>query len=1077
MEKALEKPLLIYSASAGSGKTYALVKTYLELILKGSAQPQGFAKIIAMTFTNKAALEMKTRIIAALADLANPTRNPTNEEKAKKYKTEISKEFNLSEEEIEKKALIALTYILHQYEDFYVMTIDKFNLRLIRSFAMDLNLEANFKVVIDETDIKQRVVDDFMNEIDPEVSSLLSKIFIQIANERIEDGDGWNFERELTSYLSILDKEEAIALLKQTEETESSQETLQQIKVQIHHYQCKLKENVTNFISDLAPQLEISEITKTQLGSIRKLIDKFNLNPSEADIKLTDTHIRYIENEEIPEPLLSTLSEFHKNDLHYSGEIEKLQKVKNSYYYIQLLKKINNRLKEFRETEQVIRISEFNQMISDLLKNESTPYIYEKLGTRFNHFLLDEFQDTSRLQWQNIVPLVYESISNGQKNLIVGDPKQSIYRFRGGVADQFVALPAIYNPEGDAYLNDASRFFLSMAVKDELKDNYRSAKQIVEFNNLFFTEFVEFMKESAVIKNDYTNYYDKIIQHPKSEKEGFVDIISIHQKKEKSSNESEDEQDSSPENIQYLLASVNECIEDGYQKGDICILGDTSKLCNQYALALTQEGHKVVSSDSLAVNSERTVNMCITYLKWRNQPASELLAKLFAERYLSILFSEESTEKYMSYIKERPSSTNKERNITYFDYRQFITDYFGNWENFHYPFENLYTLLEQFYKIAQISELENPYIHHLSDLAFHFDLNNGPDLNAFIDYYEKSGFKSSIQTPENKDAIKIMTSHKSKGLEFKVVIIPQLDSVFLKSSSSYLVQLDNQLAYTKISTKAVSEELKTKYDEEFKAALLDKLNLCYVAFTRPIDRLYVMNIFSKNAKTNFGAAFIHPFIQSSVFQQNTIAAEGNEKEGSMFHLQFGQRKKIDKNSKDENKMTQNDANFIPIDISDKLWFPSISLKQQLTDTDESLEENLRYGRQLHLLLSELDHYSTAEEMISAFTKKGGIEKEFSAQLLTDLNRISSNETYQELHKYKSQVINEQSIIISANEVKRPDKIILKKEETIVLDFKTGLKKPKDLKQVKTYCEILHQMDFPKVRGFVLYTQDMDFVEV
>ncbi len=1076
MEKALEKPLLIYSASAGSGKTYALVKTYLELILKGNTQPQGFAKIIAMTFTNKAALEMKTRIIAALADLANPARNPKNVEKAKKYKTEISKEFNLSEEEIEKKALIALTYILHQYEDFYVMTIDKFNLRLIRSFAMDLNLEANFKVVIDETDIKQRVVDDFMNEIDPEVSSLLSKIFIQIADERIEDGDGWNFERELTKYLSILDKEEAIALLKQTEDSNNTQETLSKLKFQIHYFEAKIKENDTDFITKLTSQLENSEATKTQINSLRKIINNFNESNGKTAIMLTPTHIRYIENEEIPEPLLSTLSDFYKNDLHYSGENEKLKKIKNSFYYIQLLKKINNRLKEYRETEQVIRISEFNQMISDLLKNESTPYIYEKLGTRFNHFLLDEFQDTSRLQWQNIVPLVYESISNGQKNLIVGDPKQSIYRFRGGVADQFVALPAIYNPEGDTYLNDASRYFLSMGVKDELKDNYRSAKQIVEFNNLFFTKLVQFMKEEATVKNDFTHYYDKINQYPKSEKEGFVDIISIHQKKEKSSEENEDEQDSASENIRYLLDSVNECIQDGYQNGDICILGDTSKLCNQYALALTQEGYKVVSSDSLAVNSERTVNMCITYLKWRNQPASELLAKLFAERYLSILFSDESTQKYMSYIKEQPSSTNKDRNITYFDYNQFVADYFGNWENFHFPFENLFSLLEQFYKITQLSELENPYIHHLSDLAFHFDLNNGPDLNAFLDYYEKSGFKSSIQTPENNDAIKIMTAHKSKGLEFNVVIIPQLDSVFLKPKSSYLIQLGNQLAYTEISTKAVSEELKTKYAEEYKAALLDKLNLCYVAFTRPIDRLYVMNIYNRNSSTSFASSFIHPFVQSDVFQQHLVESVDNGKEGSKFHLQFGQRKKIDKNSKDENELTH-DANFIPIDISDKLWFPSISLKKQLTDTDESLEENLRYGRQLHLLLSELDHYSTAEEMISAFTKKGGIEKEFNAQLLTDLNRISSNSIYQELHKNKTQVINEQSIIISATEVKRPDKIILKKEETIVLDFKTGLKKPKDLKQVKTYCEILHQMDFPNVRGFVLYTQDMDFVEV
>ena len=1076
MEKELEKPLLIYSASAGSGKTYALVKTYLELILKGTAQPQAFAKIIAMTFTNKAALEMKTRIVAALADLANPLRDHNNSTKAKKYQTEISTDFSMSIEEIEKKSLVALTYILHQYEDFYVMTIDKFNLRLIRSFAMDLNLEANFKVVIDETDIKQRVVDDFMNEIDPEVSSLLSKIFIQIADERIEDGDGWNFERVLTDYLSILDKEEAITLIKQAEESDDSQETIQQLKVQIHYNQGKIQENASNFIQRITPELEVSEAPKTQLNSINKLIEKFNKEGNGEDVKLTDTQIRYIDNEELPEPLLSLLSDFYTNYLQYAGEFEKLQKIKGSYYYIQLLKKINNRLKEYRETEQVIRISEFNQMISDLLKNESTPYIYEKLGVRYNHFLLDEFQDTSRLQWQNIVPLVHESISQGHKNLIVGDPKQSIYRFRGGVADQFVALPAIYNPDNDAYLNEASRYFTAMGKMDSLDDNYRSSKEVVEFNNFFFSEFIKFIKTDAVIQNDYSNYYNAIHQNPKNESNGFVDLVSIYQKNIKASLNDDDDIDSDPVNIEYLINAVNECLEDGYEKGDICILGDTAKLCNQFALALTEQGHKVVSSDSLAVNSENSVNLCITYLMWRNQPASNLLAKQFAERYLSIRFGDESTVKYMSYIKDRPSSQNPDRRITYFDYKQFVNDYFDNWETFHFPFENLYTLLEQFYKVTSLNELENPYLHHLSDLAFHFDLNNGPDLNAFLEYFEKTGFKSSIQTPENKDAIKIMTAHKSKGLEFKVVIIPQLDSQFIKARSNYLVQLDQQLAYTKLSSNAKSDELKIKYDKEYKAALLDKLNLCYVAFTRPIDRLYVMSIYARNSKASFASSFIHPFVQSEVFQPYIISAEDNGNEGNSYHLQFGQRKKLDATKEIENQGAS-DAIFVPINISDKLWFPSISLKQQLNDTDESLEKNLRYGRQLHLLLSEIEHFSTVDEMITSFVKKGWVEKEFTSQLIADLNRISTNDMYLKLHKNKTQVINEQSIIISAEEVKRPDKIILKKEETIVLDFKTGLKKPKDLKQVKTYCEILYQMDFPNVRGYVLYTQDMDFVEV
>ncbi|HRO76871.1 MAG TPA: 3'-5' exonuclease, partial [Crocinitomicaceae bacterium] len=366
-----------------------------------------------------------------------------------------------------------------------------------------------------------------------------------------------------------------------------------------------------------------------------------------------------------------------------------------------------------------------------------------------------------------------------------------------------------------------------------------------------------------------------------------------------------------------------------------------------------------------------------------------------------------------------------------------------------------------------LTELNNPYIHHLSDLAFNFDLNFGPDINAFWEYYEKTGFKSSIQTPENKDAIKIMTSHKSKGLEFKVVIIPQLDSNFLKSKSQYLVALDDELAYTTISAKVVSPELKEKYNEEYKAALLDKLNLCYVDFTRAVDRLYVMSSFAKTNKTGFASTYFHPFIQAFATADNLIYSDENR-----FHLQFGKRIKTTDNQKNTES---NERQFKPTDISDKLWFPSISLKRQLDDVDTSLETNLRYGRQLHFLLSELENFNSNEDILNAYIKKGLVEQEFYARLLSDLQKITQNETYIELHQNKRQTINEQSIILSESEVKRPDKIILKANETIVLDFKTGLKTPKNIKQVKSYCEILTQMDFPNVKGVILYTQDLDFV--
>lgn len=1075
--KNTEKPLLIYSASAGSGKTYMLVKTYLELILKGDTNPKNFSKIIAMTFTNKAALEMKNRIVEALADLSQPNRHEDlkKRKKALQYGKDIAFDFETTPEELTQKAHIALTHILHQYEDFFVMTIDKFNLRLIRSFAMDLDIESNFKVVIDETEIKQRVITDFLNEIDADVSSLLSTIFLQIASNRVSEGQGWNFEYELADYLNILDREDTIEMISQVSSEINIQDFFKRINAEINYLEEKFQAASTAYLQRYEADMEATpKFNGTKQKFIYTLAEKLRTQPINKKNLFTVTNIRYVEQEELPEPILSTIKDFYEALTSYFIDIEKAKKIKESFLYIHLLKKINERLKEFRKTEQIIRISEFNHMISDLLRNESAPYIYEKLGTRFNNFLLDEFQDTSILQWQNIVPLIHESISHQHKNLIVGDPKQSIYRFRGGTADQFVALPAIYNPKNDVHINTLSHYFKKMGIKKKLEDNYRSSKDIVEFNNLFFNQFIQFIRLRSNDICDFTNYYDDITQNPKNENVGFVEINSIHLKtnNRKVDNEDDDngensEEETSEINIEYLIKCVNECLEDGYEKGDICVLGDVAKDCNKYAIALANEGHSVVSEDSLAVNSDVTVKLCLNYLNWRNQPANELLAMQFIDAFFALKHPESATQKFKSYIEQRESLTQKDKMISYCNYKRFVSDYFDNWESFHFSFENLYTLLEKFYKLINVNELNNPYLHHLADLAFSFDLNNGPDLSAFITYYTNKGLKSSIQTPENKDAIKIMTSHKSKGLEFKVVIIPQLSKSFLRANNKYVVKIENELVYTKVSKKVVSEELKVKYLEEFRANLLDKLNLCYVAFTRPVDRLYVMSSFSRKDETDFGASFIHPFLKSTTFDTNRTYADENK-----IVVQFGERVKLALKGDVSDKL---DSKFFPLDVSDTLWFPQISLKHHLEDKEDSIAEHLRYGTQLHVLLSELENHQTIDNLLIAFEKKGLVENKFVPKLKSDLQRITTDSKYIELHQGGTQVINEQAIIISDKEVKRPDKIIVKENETVIIDYKTGLKDAKHQRQVKNYCAILSEMQFPNVKGYILYTQDLEFV--
>lgn len=1071
----VEKPLLIYSASAGSGKTYTLVKSYLRLILLDDVSVNQFSKIMAMTFTNKAALEMKSRIIKALDDLSKPDRSTKGEKEqadAHKYLSDIAKDFDLSEKQVIARAQAALTGILHQYEDFSVMTIDKFNLRLIRSFASDLNMDVNFKVVINEEEVNQRVIDDILNDVDKSFTSIYAKVFYDLASDRIEDGKGWNFERDLFNYANILKYEKNLALINQF-----NLEDIRNSKTEIYERLSNIKMGMNQLISklknDVIPYRDQLPFSSRSNAPFLKRLDNLDANSFAACSSLfTDAMARALNDSLMEGEAASVFYDFYPRFFVLLEEWEETDKIRQSYYYIVLLKMMQERLQNFRNEEQIVRISEFNQMISELLAKENSLFIYEKLGTRFEHYLLDEFQDTSRLQWLNIIPLIHESLGHRYFNLIVGDPKQSIYRFRGGLAEQFVELPKIYNPENDPELANLSNYFDEMGFKDNLGTNFRSSKDIVEFNNLFFSSLVDYLKNS--INQDYQSFYKDVKQEIHNQQCGFVQVVSIFEKG-RGKIEEEDENEVSELDIDFMLDSVRQCLEDGYEKGDICILGSLSSMCNKYALALTQKGYSVVSSDSLAVDSDQLVKLSLLYLRWRNQPSSLLIAKLFIEKYLWIKNEENSISTYFHYMKETVENNQK---IRRFEVRKFVEDYFESWENFFSSFENIYSLLEKFYQNAGFNELNSPYLHHLSDLAFEFDLNNGPDLMAFIDYYSTNGKTSSIQTPDNKEAIKIMTAHKSKGLEFKVVIIPQIGDNFLKSKNKYLLKMNKGLAYTNLKKAPVSENLLQYYNEEFSISLLDKLNLYYVAFTRAVDRLYVMNRIKGNSDANFGTYF-HEFLKSSspFTSRIPIAVVSSKRDGKtltheQLSLSFGEKRKllISNNTTSEN-------GFIPTNIGDRLWFPSISLKRKLIEMDANISSQIRYGKQLHELLSEVEKFENEAVAINYFLRKGKIERGFVKELKSDLSRIIQNPTYQDLFANVREIINEQTIIVSEEEIKRPDKIIVKERETIVLDFKTGIEENKYIKQVKQYQQLLTEVGFENVKGVIIYTGPMKFVWV
>ncbi len=1043
------KPLKIVSASAGSGKTFNLVLTYLKLILKDEENASNFSSIIAMTFTNKAASEMKSRIIDALNILANTNFDNSKE---KNYLEFISKELALEEKHIQSRSKRVLKQILHQYENFNVLTIDKFNLRLIRSFSRDLNINNDFQTTTNEKDVLSQIVDQLFSEINQENYEKLTQIALKYAKENMEEEIKWDFKNNLKKLAEILLKEQNMTAIEEILEQDFSIENYEFIKKRIRVIKQELEEEAQKlhaYYSSLDSK-DFPGASNSDKAFAKLIADIFQSDNDYFFSEAVEGHLRgTTESKKVyPEELKQKAQEFMELYASKTKIYFELSAYKSNFFNVAILQLIAKELNNFKKSDNVVLISEFNKLISDLLKNEEAPYIYERIGNRYKHFLLDEFQDTSLLQWTNLIPLVHESLGNLNQNLIVGDPKQSIYRFKNGLAEQFVTLPKLYNPGNDANTSLKSAYFEEMGEKNSLKQNYRSKVEIVAFNNLFFQQFKNFEEE---IMGDF---YQDIFQEAKGESGAYVYLESF--KKEKDS-EKEDEHET--HELDFLIDWIEDCKKDNYDNGDICILGYKSQECNAWANFLSKHDYKVVSTDSLLLGADPSVKLILSYIKWRINPIGELEAKQFSEMYFNL-----KTENTISTIQKYWKTNEYEnRKYEYFDTKSFIMDEFESEEKFFFHYENLYQLLQKLYLLLDFKELNNPYLHQFSDYVFNFDLNFGPDLSLFLENFKNEGHKIPVQIPENKEAIKIMTGHKSKGLEFPVVLIPSLDWKILMQGSNYLIKSNEYYLYSGIKEKSKIDAISAFYKKEFAQAYLDKINLNYVIFTRAKDRMYIRNVAPNREDKNSYSKRLELIISS--------LENSKEKDGKTI---FEMGSKTQKTAESESLTT---SEFNPKYIADNLWFPDISLQNKELIEDNALSENKRFGNQLHELLALVNRQEEIDDKLQELILKGKIELDLKTKLKQKITEILDYEAYRQLFSGAKSILREQNIVVNETEIKRPDLIISNENETFVVDYKTGVERQKHFKQVKEYCSVLESMNFPKVKAFVFYTSELKLVEV
>lgn len=1035
-------PLYVLNASAGSGKTHQLVLEYLSILLAENNSKQKYKSIVAMTFTNKAALEMKTRIIDTLNGIVH---FDGRQDKIKSMIDSLLDNCKINLVTLKSRCQKSLGEILHGYEDFHVSTIDKFNLRLIRSFSRDLDIPNDFEVVLNEKKIIEDVVEILMDKLGQSGSEDLTKLMTSYAKTNLEEGESWNFKKKLVDFSLILSSERNQNNVAKLMELVLTDVTYNELRAEIDLLERSFALNANETVDFFYSLNLTADFVPGGKNSYNNIIQLYNLSEFPKNKENNQLFINTILNQcnepkgkkIMPLALREKLLALNELFLSLQPQILLLKKYRSNFYNIALLQFIARALNDLKNSEQIIRISEFNKLIGALVQDEDAPYIYERLGTRLEHFLLDEFQDTSRLQWLNLIPLVHESISNKRKNLIVGDAKQSIYRFNNGIADQFVALPEIYNPENNIRLAITSKYFENLGFKENIIDNYRSASEIVNFNNLLFSNL------SNSISPNAQKYYASVKQEPKSEKKGFVRVLSMQKEVLQA------------ELVPIIVAHIEKCKTDGFSYGDICVLADKNKVGNFFAQALTELKYKVVSLDSLLIKGDAKVQLLVSYLKRRERPSQQTEARRFAELYFRIV-KDGSTTNYLSYFENTIDMYGNVKRI--FKDTLFIRENFGGDDQFYSPYENLYDLCLKFLKMMGWQESFEPYIHHFIDVVFNFQISRQTDITYFLEYYKENKEKIALQMPEAEGAIKIMTIHKSKGLEFPVVIIPKLDfNLTIYNNSKFLIEAKDKIIYETTNLKSPIQEIATFTENELALTFLDKLNLAYVGLTRPIERLYAFNYFKSKSlgETLHGA--LKEINCTNVDSGELCYTAGIEE------------------TRTGNLEKKEDFFYSPRELKDCLWYPDIVFRKAKKEQIQ-LEEQL-FGNYFHLLMAQCDSIDLIEKKLNDLIKNGEVDKLFYEKLSCAANSFFMCSKKVNLFDEALEIINEELILIDDGNTKRPDKIIIKNSEIIILDFKTGGEKSEHQLQLQTYQTIIEKMYNRKVRILIYYSETEKLIEL
>jgi len=1019
-----------------------LVKEYLKILLL-YAYDDAYRKILAITFTNKAVEEMKSRIITSLSEFSKDEPN----ERADALLMVLSQETGLSPATIRDKARAIIKNIIHNYAAFDISTIDKFTHKVIRAFAHDLNLPVSFDVSLETENLLKEAVDAIIAKAGE--NEVLTSLLVDFSVDKADNDKSWDVTYELFEMGKLL-------------VNENNRLEVGQFKDKPIEEFLEIKEKLKQSVSTL--QEECKSLGK-QLGAIldEKGIDVKSFSaghfPNHIGCiqrgELKSTHKKYYVHEDIkinktakdrdlievltPE-LLSLLLKVYKN---YEKKNFYEAFLKN-ITPLSLLNSISVELNRIQKEQNVLSISEFNAIIYKEIQNQPAPFIYERLGERYKHFFIDEFQDTSQMQWQNLIPLIDNSLSSedltGTRGslMIVGDPKQSIYRWRGGKAEQFIELSKEHNP----FSNPDKQLL-------KLGKNFRSYSNVVHFNNEFFT----FLSEEFT-NEDYKELYGTHSRQEFNAKSGgYVNITFLPEFPDAE----EETVDKNELYLKAVLETIEKVKERGFQYKDIVLLTRKRQPGVLLANYLTENRIPILSSETLLIENAAEVKLIINlmrYLKSNENVEAKAYFLYFAANSLEL---GQGIHDFIFDGLKQPDEDELEAWLA----TKGILILFKSCRK-----KSLYEAVETIIG-AFIKEKSNQsYVQYFLDLVLERDVRTQSGIADFLDYWDNNGSKFSIPSPEGNDAVRIMTIHKAKGLEFPVVIFPFAEEDYARAPRSkiWLDLDDDTFGFQKAlidSKKEVAEYGETAsklYTMKSQEELLDNINILYVALTRAEEQLYIISGRNFTAqgelKNNMSSYFVKYLQELARFDNAVDEYEFGDPAKLSGTIEHGQPQKTIKVVRE---------NFNPRAVR-------IAQREALMWGTNRLMA-IEFGNVMHEILSFITTGNDIPLALMKAVETGLITRSQQDAVENSLREVIYHPELTAFFSEDSKVFNEQSIIRKGVQTIKPDRVTTKGKKAWLLDYKTGTHLPKYERQLHEYKVALEEMGYEVAKKTLVYIGD------